>query len=119
MMPGCLFFFPWVTLLATGAALLGRTDPQFYVPLASDLGILVSAPLMLGKPKQHRVLGALVIFFTALGLAVDWETLANAYSGSYFIIVPAILLGLIVLGGILAIISKPPVSSQQHKPSVA
>ena len=113
-MAGSLYFFPLVLILAGLGAVPGRNDPRICIPLASDIGILACAVMLVAIPKQHRILGVLVIAFTALALALDWSILAAASSGGYWIIV-AISIGLIVLGGSHAIIWKPPIDSKQHK----
>jgi hypothetical protein len=85
----------------------GRFSLQVVIIPVSTLGVLGCVGMMGAIPKWHVVWGALVLLFSFLAIAVDGYlliTLPLGIWGAPFVIA----LGLILVGGVLAILWKPP-----------
>ena len=92
-----------------GFAELGAVPLQFAVFFLSDVGVIGCVVMMGVRPKRHIAWGVSVVLFSVLAVAVDGYILVNSFEIS----LPAGILWtapliLVLIGGILAVIWKPP-----------
>ena len=90
-----------------GFAEVGAVPLQFAIFFLSDMGV-IGCVFMLGvRPKRHVAWGVCVLLFSVLAVAVDG--LVNFFDISVPLgIIWAAPFMLVVIGGILAIIWRPP-----------
>jgi hypothetical protein len=107
---GALAYFPWTFGFFVGSAIVGEVPYQFTAFFISTIGVLGCVVMMGVRPKLHVAWGVLVLLFSLLAIVIDENILVNFFNGSgltgIFWGAPLIL---VMIGGILAIIWKPPV----------
>ena len=90
----------------------------FTVFFLSDTGVIGCVVMMALRPKRHLAWGVSVLLFTALALVVDGSFLVGFYEASPLLgIIWTAPLILVVLGGILAAIWKPPADPSTSSPN--
>ena len=103
----------FVGLAASGLFLYWTT-----VLFITTVGVLASVALLMAKPKLHRIWGTLVLAFSGWAVSADGNFLYSSYNYASSIVGPiaiigtilwSIPLGLVLIGGALAIFWKPPV----------
>jgi hypothetical protein len=106
---GGFAYSPLAAGFFVGFAGIGAVSLQFTVFFLSDMGVIGCVVMMGVRPKRHVAWGVSVLLFSVLAVAVDGYILVNffEFSGPLGIIWTAPLI-LVVIGGILAIIWKPP-----------
>lgn len=114
---GDLVYLGWGIGLFIGFAANGVFTSVTTVLFISTVGVIGCAALLGARPMMHRVWGSLVIVFTALAILVDGPALVGSFAYGVSIVGPTAYLGLILwsipialvlIGGGLAIIWKPP-----------
>jgi hypothetical protein len=91
----------------------GRFSLQGVIIPVSTVGVIGCAALLAAIPKWHVVWGTLVLVFSFLAIAVDGYLLITLPLGIWsapFVIA----LGLVLVGGVLAIVWKPPSKDASH-----
>ena len=86
----------------------------------TTVGVLASVLMMMTKPKLHRVWGILVLALSGWAISADGNFLYGSYDYASSVVGPtaivgsilwSIPLGLVLVGGVLAIRWKPPTNT--------
>ncbi len=96
---GDFVFLPWAIGFFVSYVSMGELPLQFAALFVSSIGVLGCAIMMMARPRQHVIWGVVVLLFSLFAIAIDGYILV----GLPFFIIP---LGLILIGGILAITWK-------------
>lgn len=115
---GGFAYAPLAAAFFIGFAELGAVSLQFTVFFLSDVSVMGCAIMMGVRPKRHFAWGVSVLLFSVLAVAVDGYILVNffEFSGPLGILWTAPLM-LVVIGGVLAIIWKPPEAARTSNTS--
>ena len=103
-----------------GFAVSGLFSYVFAILFVSTVGVVACVILMAVKPKLHHIWGITVLALTTLAIAIDESTLYHSFDYAFSIIGSGAILGVILwsipigmvlVGGVLAILWKPPIDS--------